>query len=59
MPTGSGAPAGGSGLHYDAVTDTYWFGWKTDKSAAGTCQSFSFELNDATGVTKTAYFRLR
>ena len=58
-PVGSSSPAGGSGLHYDAVSDTYWFGWKTDKAAAGTCQSFSFELNDATGITKTAYFRLR
>jgi hypothetical protein len=58
-PVGSASPAGGSGLHYDAVTDTYWFGWKTDKAAAGTCQSFSFELNDATGITKTAYFQLR
>jgi uncharacterized protein len=58
-PVASPSLAGGSGLHYDAVTDTYWFGWKTDKAAAGTCQSFSFELNDATGVTKTAYFRLR
>jgi predicted extracellular nuclease len=57
-PVGGTSPAGGSGLHYDAVTDTYWFGWKTDKAARGTCQSFSFELNDATGVTKTAYFSL-
>jgi predicted extracellular nuclease len=59
QPVGTPSPAGGSGVHYDAVSDTYWFGWKTDKAAAGTCQSFSFELNDATGITKTAYFRLR
>jgi uncharacterized protein len=58
-PVGSPSPAGGAGLHYDAVTDTYWLVWKTDKAAKGTCQSFSFELNDATGVTKTAYFGLR
>jgi hypothetical protein len=45
--------AGGSGLQYDASSDTYV--WKTSKSWAGTCQQFILGLND--GSTHTAAFQ--
>ncbi len=47
--------AGGSGLQYDATTDTYTYVWKTSKAWAGTCQKFILGLND--GSTHTATFQ--
>lgn len=47
--------AGGSGLQYDASSDTYTYVWKTSKSWAGTCQQFILGLND--GSTHTATFQ--
>jgi len=49
--------AGGSGLQYDAASDTYTYVWKTSKDWAGTCQQFSLGLND--GSTHTATFQFQ
>lgn len=49
--------SGGSGLQYDASTDTYTYVWKTDKAWAGTCQEFILGLND--GSTHTATFQFK
>lgn len=49
--------SGGSGLQYDASTDTYTYVWKTDKAWAGTCQKFILGLND--GSTHTATFQFK
>jgi Neocarzinostatin family/Carboxypeptidase regulatory-like domain len=39
--------AGGSGLSYDATTDTYTYVWKTSKNwAPGTCRQLVLELSD-------------
>ena len=46
--------AGGSGLTYDAATQTYPYVWKTDKAWAGTCRTLTVKLND--GGTRSATF---
>jgi hypothetical protein len=43
-----------SGLHYDALTDTYVYAWKTSKSWAGTCRELVVKLDD--GSVHTADF---
>ena len=48
------AAAGASGLSYDAETDVYTYVWKTQKSWAGKCATFSLQLSD--GTTHTALF---
>jgi hypothetical protein len=47
--------AGGSGLAYDPVTDTYTYPWKTMKSWAGTCRRLTVTLAD--GTVHEALFR--
>ncbi|MGE0104874.1 MAG: FG-GAP-like repeat-containing protein [Blastocatellales bacterium] len=49
--------AGGSGLRYDAATDTYTYNWKTSKAWAGTCRVLTVRLKD--GSTFTANFRFK
>ena len=39
---------GNSSLSYDAATDTYTYGWKTEKAWAGTCRQLTIKLNDGT-----------
>ncbi|WP_307371397.1 PxKF domain-containing protein [Microbacterium sp. W4I4] len=46
--------ASASGLKYDADADQYVYVWKTDKSWAGDCATFSLQLSD--GTTHTALF---
>jgi len=46
--------AGASSLQYDPTTDQYTYVWKTNKSWAGTCATFSLTLID--GTTHTAMF---
>ena len=50
LVTGTAATAtpGGSGLSYDAATDTYTYTWKTEKSWAGTCRQLVVRLADGT-----------
>jgi predicted extracellular nuclease len=57
-PTGSSTAAKGTLLHLRR-TRLYSYLWKTARADRGTCQAFSFELNDASGRTETAYFRFR
>jgi predicted outer membrane repeat protein len=40
--------SGGSGLTYDAATDTYTYKWKTNKAWAGTCRKLVVRLSDGT-----------
>ena len=47
--------AGGSGLSYDAMTQTYTYVWKTDKAWANSCREFRLVLSDAT--VHTAWFQ--
>ncbi|MFI5828722.1 PxKF domain-containing protein [Streptomyces sp. NPDC051578] len=57
-PVGNSAPADSAGaLQYDSASDTYTWVWKTAKTSAGTCQTLTLGLNDAT--THTALFQLR
>jgi hypothetical protein len=44
-------------LTYDAKTDTYTYVWKTSKSWAGTCRTFTVKLND--GNEQTVLFRFK
>lgn len=58
VPTGEGSPAasaGGSGLQYDAASDTYTYVWKTDRAWAGTCRVLQVTLDD--GSLHEAVFR--
>ena len=45
------------GLTYDALTDTYTYVWKTDKSWKGKCGTFTLKLDD--GSEHTADFQLK
>ena len=45
------------GLTYDAVSNTYNYVWKTDKSWSGQCATFTLALAD--GSVHTAEFQLR
>jgi hypothetical protein len=59
-PIGSSSPTqnpGGSGLSYDASSDTYTYVWKTERSWEGTCRQLSLTLSD--GMTYRANFRFR
>lgn len=49
--------AGASGLQYDPTSDQYVYVWKTDKSWAGKCATFSLRLDD--GTTHSALFTFR
>ena len=49
------ATASTSGLHYDPVTDTYNYVWKTDKAWTGTCRQLNVKLID--GTSHTALFK--
>ncbi|HEX8560198.1 MAG TPA: PxKF domain-containing protein [Pyrinomonadaceae bacterium] len=40
--------AGGSGLQYDAATNTYTYVWKTEKTWKDTCRQLVIQLNDGT-----------
>jgi len=51
------ASAGASGLQYDPASDQYVYVWKTDKSWAGKCATFSLQLDD--GTTHSALFTFR
>ena len=43
------APAGSSsGLSYNAPNNQYRYGWQTSAAWAGTCRTFSLQLNDGT-----------
>ncbi|HLO36293.1 MAG TPA: ExeM/NucH family extracellular endonuclease [Candidatus Deferrimicrobium sp.] len=61
----SGAPvdtleteaAGGSGLQYDPLTDTYTYVWKTLKAWSGTCRELDLTFRD--GTFRTADFAFR
>ena len=46
-----------AGLSYDAVTDTYNYVWKTQKTWANTCRQLDVQLMD--GTHHTANFRFR
>ena len=54
-PVEETATAGTSSLRYDATSSQYIYSWKTDKSWAGTCRAFSFQLTD--GSVHTALFK--
>ncbi len=45
-----------SGLTYDALSGTYSYVWKTEKSWAGQCRRFTLRLND--GVDHVVDFKL-
>jgi predicted amidohydrolase len=49
--------ANGSGLSYDAASDTYTYVWKTDESWEGTCRQLIVRLND--GSERVAFFKFR
>ncbi len=49
--------AGNSSLSYDSATNTYTYAWKTNKSWAGTCRSFTLRLTD--GSNHTALFKFK
>lgn len=49
--------AGGSGLSYDAATDTYSYIWKTEKSWKGSCRLLRVKLTDS--QTYTAKFQFK
>jgi hypothetical protein len=49
--------AGAGGLQYDAVTDTYTYVWKTEKSWANTCRTLHVKLSD--GIDHVAWFKFR
>ncbi len=51
------ATAGSSGLQYDAISDTYTYVWKTDRSWAKTCRTLHVKLSD--GTDHAAMFRFR
>jgi hypothetical protein len=51
------APAGSSGLSYDASTGTYTYVWKTAKGWAGGCRRFTLTLTD--GSSHSFLVRLR
>ena len=44
-------------LRYDRASDTYTFGWKTDKAWAGTCRVLVLGLRDGTVQTVAVQFR--
>lgn len=54
-PIESTVTAGSSSLSYDALADQYVYVWKTDKSWAGKCGTFSLKLVD--GTTHSALFK--
>lgn len=49
--------AGGSGLHYDPLTERYTFIWKTQKEMAGSCWQLTLQFTD--GTTASALFKMR
>jgi cysteine-rich repeat protein len=49
--------AGGSGLTYDATTNTYTYVWKTQKGWAGKCGVLSLTFTD--GTAHTALFQFK
>jgi hypothetical protein len=49
--------AGGSGLSYDATSDSYTYDWKTAKAWAGTCHTLVLALSD--GSRHAAEFSFR
>ena len=52
-PIGASTPTaspGGSGLSYDAATDTYNYVWKTEKSWDGTCRRVTLVFGDVLGT---------
>ncbi|HET6822479.1 MAG TPA: PxKF domain-containing protein [Anaerolineales bacterium] len=49
--------SGGSSLSYDALTDTYTYVWKTDKSWANTCRQLTVTLTD--GTVHEAHFKFK
>jgi len=60
QPQGAATPIaspGGSGLSYDAATDSYSIGWQTDRAWSGTCREL--EVRFADGSTQRARFNFR
>ena len=56
-PTDASSPiAAGEALRYAHGSDTYSFGWKTDKSWAGTCRVLVLGLRDGTVQTIAVQF---
>ena len=51
------APAGDSGLSYDATTDQYTYVWKTSKAWSDTCRQLVVKLDD--GTVHRATFRFK
>jgi hypothetical protein len=49
--------SGGSGLHYDAITNQFIYNWKTKASMAGPCYGLILRLSD--GSEYRAYFSLK
>jgi hypothetical protein len=57
-PTDASEPAVmASSLQYNASRDEYTFGWKTDKSWAGTCRVLVLGLRDGSSHTITIEFK--
>jgi hypothetical protein len=49
--------AGGSGLSYDAATDTYTYTWKTEKKWKESCRRLLVTLSDGTSHTADFQFK--
>jgi CSLREA domain-containing protein len=49
--------AGGSGLQYDAASDTYTYVWKTEKSWKNTCRQLTIRLDE--GSTRVLLFQFK
>ncbi|WP_298988898.1 PxKF domain-containing protein [uncultured Pseudokineococcus sp.] len=56
QPAPAGAP-GRSALSFDIATGTYTWVWKTEPSWAGTCRTFTLELDDGSVHTARVDFR--
>jgi len=50
------ALAGGSGLQYDPLTNTYTYVWKTQKDWSGQCRTFRITFDDGTYRTADFHF---
>jgi hypothetical protein len=55
--TAAASPAGSSSLSYDALTNTYQWNWKTEKSWAGTCRALILGFKDGTSHSVPVDFR--
>lgn len=55
----STANPGGSGLSYDASSDTYTYVWQTSRDWANTCRQLILKFNDPGQTARRANFKLR